>query len=138
MITLGEIMSRHYEFIRTDETAQSALRKMESLNLIMLPVCENGRLVGALDASQAMRRLQSERLEPAQAKVGEIMSTDVLTASEQDHVQEFVQIMRQRGIALLPIVDAERRILGVFSLGGPWKRGHKGERAALGAHEDRP
>jgi predicted transcriptional regulator len=138
MITLGEIMSRHYEFIRTDDSAQAALRKMESLNLIMLPVCENDRLVGVLDAAQASRRLRSENLEPAQVRVGDIMSSEVLTGSEQGNVQEFVHVMRQRGIPLLPIVDSNRHIVGVFSLGGPWKRGSKGKEAGVGAHGEPP
>jgi len=30
--------------------------------------------------------------------------------------------MRQRDISVLPVLDSERRLLGVFTLGGPWRR----------------
>jgi CBS domain-containing protein len=122
MITLREIMSRHFEVLGPQDPIQAALRKMDALNLVMLPVCEEGRLVGVLSSGEASRRLRAEDRPADPVTVGDLMSTDVLTGHEGENVQEVVPVMRRRGIPLLPIVDTERHLLGVFSLGGPWRR----------------
>lgn len=125
MIKLKQIMSRHFDSALPDDAVKDALRKMESFNLTMLPVCESGRVVGMITTPEVSRRVREGGLDPARARVREVMSSDVFTGYEEQDVQEVLQAMRQSEIPTLPVLDSENKLVGVFSLGGPWRRKKK-------------
>ena len=47
--------------------------------------------------------------------IKDIMSTDVLTLSPDDPVEKAVKLMIERSVRNLPVVDAQGRLLGIFS-----------------------
>ncbi|HEX7897496.1 MAG TPA: CBS domain-containing protein [Planctomycetota bacterium] len=121
MVALKEVMSRHFESVHPDAPARDAFRLMSSLNLSMLPVREDRRLVGMLSDVPASG-------EESALRVRDVMSPDVLTGLEDQDVRELIVVMRRRDIRTLPVLDANQELVGVFTLGGPWKRSGGGPR----------
>jgi CBS-domain-containing membrane protein len=54
-------------------------------------------------------------LDPSSLLVGDIMSDDLLTTSEQDDVYATIERMRFRGIRRVPVVDAAGGLTGIVS-----------------------
>lgn len=52
---------------------------------------------------------------PKRAKVGDVMTTPVVTATPQDSFKDLVEKLRRHRISAVPVVDAEGRVLGVVS-----------------------
>ena len=120
MVALKDVMSRHFESVHPDVPARDAFRLMSSLNLSMLPVRDDRRLVGMLRDAPAGD-------DPA-LKVRDVMSQDPLTGDEDQDVRDLIAIMRRRDIRTLPVLNASKELVGVFTLGGPWKRSGGGPR----------
>ena len=55
-------------------------------------------------------------LDPASLLVGDIMSEDLLTASENDDVYETIERMRFRGIRRTPVVNGAGGLAGIVSV----------------------
>ncbi len=121
MVALKEVMSRHFESVHPDAPAREAFRLMSALNLSMLPVRDDLRLVGML-------REAAPAVEDPALKVRDVMSPDPLTGEEDQDVRDLIAIMRRRDIRTLPVLNANKELVGVFTLGGPWKRSGGGPR----------
>ena len=55
--------------------------------------------------------------DPTKTKVAEIMSTDIAYCLEDQDVDEAVSLMEVRQIRRLPVLDQNKRLVGIVSLG---------------------
>ena len=122
MIALKDVMTRHFEWIHPDASVKEAVGRMDKMNLSMLPVCEDDHVVGVLAEPQLARTLTAVAQDPAAMKVRDVMISEVLTGRESQDVRDVIPLMRQRKIPVLPVLDSEECVVGIFSLGGPWRR----------------
>jgi len=122
MTVLREVMSRHFETLDPDTALSEALRKLETLNLSQLLVCRNDRVVGVLEESNLRRRVMESGRDPALTPVREFMSANVLSGFEEQDVKDLVSPMRTRNVHAIPVLNHESRMVGLFTLGGTWKR----------------
>lgn len=122
MTVLREVMSRHFETLDPDTALSEALRRLETLNLSQLLVCRNDRVVGVLEESNLRRRIMESGRDPAATPVREFMSANVLSGYEEQDVKDLVSPMRTRNVHAIPVLNQESRMVGLFTLGGPWKR----------------
>jgi len=121
MTVLREVMSRHFETLDPDTSLSEALRKLETLNLSQLLVCRNDRVVGVLEESNLRRRVMESGRDPALTPVREFMSANVLSGFEEQDVKDLVSPMRTRNVHAIPVLNHESRMVGLFTLCGPWK-----------------
>ena len=122
MTLLKDVMSRHYETLDPDISLKDARRQLETLNLGLLLVCRDRHVLGVLEAVELQRRLSEPGCDPVESRVRDVMSDNVLVGREEQDVRDLVTPMRERSIHTIPVLDADSRIVGVFTLGGPWKR----------------
>lgn len=112
-----EIMSLDVELVNPDDSIQSAAKKMADADIGFLPVGENDRLVGMLTDRDIALRAVAKGKSPKNTKVREIMTGKVLYCTEDDEVEEAADNMATLKIRRLPIVDDDKRLVGVLSLG---------------------
>jgi CBS domain-containing protein len=117
MVMLKDLMSRNVESVGPDEPLADVARRMDVLNVSMLPVCEGRHLVGALtrrhvDAARASRRYQA-----ASARVRDVMIRDVVCGSDTQDVKDALRVMRAGKLGALPVLDAGNELVGIFRLG---------------------
>jgi predicted transcriptional regulator len=139
MLILKDVVSRHYESISPDAPVKDAIEKMNHLSLTMLPVCDQDRVVGVLAEPELRRTIDACSQDPEKARVRDIMCAEVVTGREDEDLALVVAMMRQREISVLPVLDSEERLLGVFTLGGPWRRrrAYRDDRSAEEARRPR-
>lgn len=117
MPTVSEIMSTDVQVIGPQETLRSAARLMQELDVGALPVCDGERLLGMLTDRDITVRGVAEGLKPDESCVGDVMSAEVLYATEDQSAEDALQMMGQQQVRRLPVVDNERHLVGVVSLG---------------------
>jgi CBS domain-containing protein len=89
---------------------------MAEQNVGALPVCDGSRLQGMItDRDIAVRAVANGR--DADTRVREVMSEDVIWCSEDDDTQDVLGRMGDRQIRRIPVVDANRNLVGIVSLG---------------------
>src|SRR3954469_18007168 len=114
---IPDIMSRDVEVIRPDSVIQEAAAKMKDLDIGSLPVCENQRLLGVLtDRDITVRAVASGR-NPSTTTVSETMTPEFIYCFEDENVKEAAKLMERHQIRRLPILDREKHLVGIVSLG---------------------
>jgi len=114
---LREIMTRNPEVVSGDASLQEAATKMKNLDVGLMPICDGDRLQGMLTDRDITIRATADGRDPNKTKVTEVMSTDVAYCFEDQDVAEAVSLMEARQIRRLPILNKDKRLVGVVSLG---------------------
>ncbi len=117
-------MTRDVLTITPDTTLPEAHRLMIQNQIRRLPVMENGRLVGIITRGDV------RGAEPSGAttlsiwelnylisnlKVGQIMTTDPLTISQDATIGEAARLMMDNKISGLPVVDDDGKVAGIIT-----------------------
>ena len=116
MQKLKDLMSRDVKVISPDMSIREAAKQMRDGDFGMLPVGENDRMIGTIsDRDIAIRAVAEGK--GADTKVRDVMSEGIAWAYEDDSVEEAVKIMSERQVRRLPVVDRDKRLVGIVALG---------------------
>ena len=117
MTMVRELMTRGVRTLSPNDNMLFAAQAMAELDVGSIPVCDGQRLVGVVtDRDLTIRGMAQDR-SPQQTKLTDVMSADVQWCYEEQSVEEAAQLMRDAQIRRLPIVDHDRKLVGVVSLG---------------------
>ena len=99
-----------------DETIQDAARIMAEIDAGVLPVGQNDRLVGMITDRDIAIRAVAEGKGP-HTSVGDVMTRDVRYCFEDEEVDHVRQNLADQQIRRIPVVDRNKRLVGILSLG---------------------
>ena len=116
MQQLKDLMSRDVKVISPDMTIGDAAKKMRDGDFGMLPVGENDRMIGTISDRDIAIRAVAEGKDTG-TKVRDVMSEGIAWAFEDDSVEEAAKIMSKRQVRRLPVVDRDKRLVGIVALG---------------------
>ncbi len=116
MKKVRDYMTTHVETLDPDWTIQEAARKMKDYDFGFLPVVENARIVGALTDRDVTVRVIAEGRDPVRTLVRDVMSRDVIAAQEEDPLEAVYELLKERQLRRLPVVDEQRRLSGMITL----------------------
>jgi CBS domain-containing protein len=115
---LKEIMTPRPECVRPDTSLQAAARKMRDLDVGPLPVCgDNDRLAGMITDRDITIRAVAEGKDPRTTPVREAMTEQIITCFDYQDVREAARTMQERQVRRLMVLDRDRRLVGIVSLG---------------------
>lgn len=112
-----EVMTRDVAVVAPGETIQRAARLMDDLNVGSLPVCDGSRLVGMITDRDITVRATALGRVPAETNVADAMSEDVRWCYDDADVKEAAHHMEEVQIRRLPVIDHERKLVGIVALG---------------------
>ena len=115
MQTLKDVMSHKVQVIGPEGTIWEAAQKMLKGDFGMMPVEENDYMIGVIsDRDIAIRAIAEGK--DANTKVQDIMSRDVIVAYENQSVKDASSLMSKHQIRRLPVVNAEKKLVGMVAL----------------------
>jgi len=97
-------------------TVFDALKLMADYGIGALLVLQNGKPMGLFSERDYARKLALRGLRSRETPVSAVMSSPVITISPDASVQEGMQMMTERFVRHLPVVDASG-VLGMVSIG---------------------
>jgi CBS domain-containing protein len=112
-----EIMTGGVEVIHPDSTLDEAAATMKRLDIGLLPVCDESRLVGIITDRDITVRSVAQSEDPASDQVRDIMTPDVVSCFEDQDVAEVSRLMQEKQIHRVLILNRDQRLVGVVSLG---------------------
>ena len=83
----------------------------------VLPVGEGDRLVGMVTDRDVAVGVVAEGRDPAGTKVREIMTPEVRYVFEDEDLSHIADNMADQQVRRLPVVNRDKRLVGVLSLG---------------------
>jgi uncharacterized protein (DUF2267 family)/CBS domain-containing protein len=114
-IRVADVMSRDVCLISPDHTLEEAARYMAEQDVGFLPVGENDRLVGTITDRDIVARAVACG-KNGQSRVRDVMTIDVKYCFEDDSVDEVMQDMSDIQIRRMPVMNRNKRLVGVVSL----------------------
>ena len=117
MITVATLLQSKGSSVWTVEPAQTvyeALQVLAERNIGVVPVVEDGNLVGIFSERDYARRVVLYGRNSRDTQVAEVMTADVQTASPDDSIQQCMQVVVNGGFRHLPVVE-ENELVGVIS-----------------------
>ena len=114
---VSELMTPDVEIVAPDDTLHTAARMMADLDTGALPVGENDRLVGMITDRDITIRAVAEGRDPDKAKVRDAMSEQIRFCFEDEDTHEVGRKMGEWQIRRLPVLNHDKRLVGIVSLG---------------------
>jgi CBS domain-containing protein len=114
---IRDIMTQGAEVVHSDAAAVEAATKMRDLDVGSLPVCDGERLDGMVTDRDIAIRLVAAGLDPSTTKVSDIMTPGATYCFDDQTVEEASAVMEAQQIRRLPILNREKQLIGILSLG---------------------
>jgi len=101
--------------LHPEDSVQTAGERMREHDAQVWPVAEGRKLVGTVDEKNPDWKAVGHGHDPKASRVGEIMKRDVIFCYEDEDCVAARRKMAEHGLHLLPVVDRDLRIVGVFT-----------------------
>jgi CBS domain-containing protein len=111
-----DAMTRRPETIGPGESLEAAARRMRTAGVGVLPVCEEGRLVGMITDRDIVVRGVAAGEDPASTVVRSAMTPQVISCSEEDDLAVAAEAMDEHAVRRMAVLDASGALVGVLSV----------------------
>jgi CBS domain-containing protein len=114
---LLDTKGRHIISILPDASVFDAIKLMADKTIGSLVVMDDdGKLLGIVTERDYARKVIVKGRSSRETLVAEIMSTDVMTAASDNRVDQCMELMTNRKIRHLPVVE-DNQVIGLISIG---------------------
>ena len=104
-------------WLSPDATLNELARIMRDQDIGAIPIGENDRLVGMVtDRDIALRGLADGR-DMGSLTARDVMTSPIIYCRADEDIDDAVRIMEQKGVRRLPVIDANKRMVGMLALG---------------------
>jgi CBS domain-containing protein len=115
-ILVRHAMTEAPQTARPDMTAGDAAGLMKQLDIGVVPIAEDGKLIGLVTDRDLVLRVVAERQDPDEVKLGDILTRSPVTVTPDQKLSEARALMSEHRIRRLPVMKGEE-LVGILSLG---------------------
>jgi CBS domain-containing protein len=113
---VNQQMTRDVRIATPDQRIEEVARLMAEIDAGFIPVGENDRLIGTItDRDITVRAVASGK--GPDTPVREVMTGDVKYCFEDEEMEQVAQAMAEQRVRRMPVLDRNKRLVGVVSLG---------------------
>lgn len=114
---IRDVMTPKPQALPQDTTGREAAEAMRANDIgDVIVVDEKGGLVGILTDRDIVVRMVAEGRDPRATRIGDIASRDLTAVSPDESIARAVQLMREKAIRRLPVVE-KKKVVGIVSIG---------------------
>lgn len=113
---ISEVMTTDVKIADPNRTIQDAAKLMDKNDCGSLPVGEADRLVGMITDRDIVIRAVAAGL-PASTPIRDVMTKEMKYCHENDDIEDVARNMGEVQMRRLPVLNAEKRIVGIVSIG---------------------
>lgn len=114
---IEEIMTATVRCVPPDSPLAEAAGVMRELDVGSVPVRDADRLAGMLTDRDIVLRCVAEGRDPRRTTVRDVMSEGITYIYSDQEVEDAAELMEQKQIRRLPVLNREKRLVGIISLG---------------------
>ena len=118
MKTAGDIIKgKPLYFVESGSSVLDAAKLMAEKNIgAVLVLSKDGKFLGIFSERDLLKRVIAKGLNPADIKIDDVMTHEVMIAFENESYEECLAKMKKAQIRHLPVVDKNNNLLGMLSL----------------------
>jgi CBS domain-containing protein len=114
--TVRELMTQNVVTLPRTAPLRDAARRMKDSDIGDVIVMDDGTMCGVVTDRDIVVRAIAEGMDPDSVQLEEICSHEVVSVSPDDSVDRAVQLMRERAVRRLPVVEGGAPV-GIVSIG---------------------
>lgn len=114
---IRDVMTARVSVARPDATILEVAKRMRDDDIGSIPVADGDRLIGMVTDRDIVTRALAERSDLSAVRARDVMSPNILYCFEDDTVNDVLVNMREERIRRLPVLNREKRLVGVVSIG---------------------
>ena len=103
--------------VSPNQTVWEALEVMARHNIGAVLVVDEGKMVGIFSERDYARRVELKGLETKATRIAEVMTSKFISISPSSKMDDCMQIMTERRVRHLPVINENNQILGLVSIG---------------------
>ncbi|MDH3218856.1 MAG: CBS domain-containing protein [Gammaproteobacteria bacterium] len=117
---VGEFCNREVVVIEAESSITEAARIMREYHVgdVVIVKTSYGKQtpVGILTDRDIALEIVAKGADPEIVQVGDAMSFELVTVDENDDLMHAIEIMRDKGIRRVPVVDADEALVGIMTV----------------------
>ncbi|MEO5692852.1 MAG: CBS domain-containing protein [Usitatibacter sp.] len=112
---INEVMTPDPRTVKLSDSLQTAAMIMRDEDTGVVPVVDDGRLVGVVTDRDIVIRAVADG--DFSVLISDIVSDDIVTATADMDTSEAADLMSEHQVRRLPVVDGDDKLVGIVSLG---------------------
>lgn len=112
-----DVMNTEIQVVTPDTPVVEVAKKMREGDFGALPVCDGNKIRGMVTDRDIVVRAVASGKDIQNCKASDIMTPGVLFCYETDPVETVIQTMADRQVRRLPVVDQNKKLVGILSVG---------------------
>jgi CBS domain-containing protein len=122
-----DVMTTDLKTCTPDTTVAEAAHLMWDGDCGILPVVDEGALVGVVTDRDMYIALATQNARASQLRVGAVATTNVATCAPEDDVRTALEAMKQARVRRLPVVGFGSAVMGILSMNDILRASAKGK-----------
>lgn len=116
-MNVSKVMTTRVSWVGPDFTVSEVARRMRAEEVGALPVAHNDRLIGMVTDRDIVLRAVADGGDIERVTAKQVMTGPVLYCFEDDSISTVLKNMGDNQVRRLPVLDRNKRLVGVVSLG---------------------
>jgi CBS domain-containing protein len=117
---VGEYCNREVVVVEEEKSVTEAAAVMRQYHVGDVVICKAryGKQipVGIITDRDIALEIVAKGSDPESIRVGDAMSFDLTTVSEHDDLMHVIEVMRDKGIRRVPVIDADEALVGILTV----------------------
>ncbi|VTZ21463.1 CBS domain-containing protein YhcV [Methylocella tundrae] len=114
---IKKIMHKGVEWVSPDTPVMALAKKMQQLDIGAIPIGENDRLIGMVTDRDITVRGVANGKDLSRLTARDVMTAGIIYCRDNEDVDDVARIMESKQVRRLPVIDANKRMVGMISLG---------------------
>jgi CBS domain-containing protein len=111
-----DVMTKEVRTCGLDSDLSVVARAMWMRDCGVIPVIDDGLVIGVITDRDICIAAGSKNREPSKITVSEVMARKLYSCSPEADIRKALEIMRQKQVRRLPVIDATGELRGILSL----------------------
>jgi CBS domain-containing protein len=112
-----DVITPDLHSISPESTLMEAIRSMKALDVNVLPVSKDDRIIATITEGDIVIRAADKACDLRVTQVREVMGHEMICCFEDQDTSEAAEIMRKNRVRRLPVLNQNKRLLGLVTLG---------------------
>ncbi len=114
---ISAAMHKQADWASADTPVSELAKIMQTNDIGAIPVGRNDKLIGIVTDRDIALRVVAQGRDPAKTTAEEIMTKGIVYCRTTETVEDAIHLMDQKKIRRLPVIDDNKRLEGMLSLG---------------------
>lgn len=117
MTKVRDAMHRGTEWCNPDTSLTEIAKLMRDQDIGAVPIGENDRLVGMVTDRDIVCRGLADGRDCGSMKARDVMTAGIVYCRAEEDIEDAIHLMEDKKIRRLPVIDKNKRMVGILSLG---------------------